>query len=130
MTVPLRIRVAGAVLGLGGIGLLVYTVLLTIPLIGDPDPMVGLELIVSAILLVGAVGAVVGGIGLVRTSRWARPLAMGVALLLVVVAAVFIVPNLGTIGAYGPPLIDPLFWVMGAVGLVLLSLVARPYGSG
>jgi hypothetical protein len=91
--------------------------------------MVGLELIISAILVLGAVGAIVGGIGLIRSSSWARPLAIGVALLLILVAAVFIVPNLSTIGAYGPPLIDPLFWILGAVGLVLLSPVAEPYGS-
>jgi uncharacterized membrane protein len=53
-----------------------------------------------------------------------------VAILLIAVAAVFIMPNLGTIGGYGPPLIDPIFWLLGVVGLVLLSLVARPYRSG
>jgi hypothetical protein len=128
--VPLRIRAAAALLGLFGIGLFVYTVMLTIPLISDPDPMAGLEYIVSAILVLAAAGAVVGGVGLLRSSIWARPLAIGVALLLILVAAIFVVPNLGTIGAYGPPLIDPLFWLLGAVGLVLLALVAMPYGSG
>jgi hypothetical protein len=125
--VPPRIRTAAALLGLFGIGLLVYTVLLTIPLIGDPDPMVEMELIVSAILVLGAAAAIVGGIGLYRSSSWARPLAIGVALLLIIGASAFIVPNLGSIGGYGPPLIDPLFWVLGAVGLVLLSLVLKPY---
>jgi hypothetical protein len=48
---------------------------------------------------------------------------------MVVVAAAFIVPNLGSIGGYGPPLIDPLFWLLGATGLALLSLVAKPYRS-
>jgi hypothetical protein len=124
--VPPRIRAAAVLLGLFGIGLLVYTVLLTIPLLSDPDPMVGLELIMSAILVLGAVGAIVGGIGLYRSSSWARPLAIGVALLLIIVAAAFIVPNLGSIGGYGPPLIDPLFWLLGAAGLVLLALVWKP----
>ena len=127
--VPLRIRLAAALLGLFGIGLLIYTVMLTIPLISDPDPMAGLEYIVSAILVVGALGAVGAGVGLIRSAAWARPLAIGVAVLLIIVAAVFIVPNLGMIGLPGPPLIDPLFWVMGAVGLVLLALVAKPYRS-
>ena len=54
--VPLRIRLAAALLGLFGIGLLIYTVMLTIPLISDPDPMACLEYIVSAILVVGALG--------------------------------------------------------------------------
>jgi hypothetical protein len=124
--VPPRIRAAAGLLGLIGIGLFVYTVMLTIPLISNPDPMVGLELIMSAILVLGAVGAIVGGIGLYRSSSWARPLAIGVALLLIIVAAAFIVPNLGSIGGYGPPLIDPLFWVLGAVGLGLLALVWKP----
>jgi hypothetical protein len=128
--VPLRIRAAALLLGLFGIGLIVYTVILTVPLLGNPDPMVGLELIVSAILLLGALGALGAGVGLIRSAAWARPIAIAVAILLIAVAAVFIVPNLGTIGGYGPPLIDPLFWILGAVGLVLLSLVARPYRSG
>jgi hypothetical protein len=127
--VPPRIRVAAALLSLFGIGLFVYTVMLTIPLISDPDPMAGLEFIVSAILIVGALGALAAGVGLIRAAAWARPLAIGVALLLILVAAVFIVPNLGTMGLPGPPLIDPLFWVMGAVGLGLLCLVAKPYRS-
>ena len=125
--VPLRIRGAALLLGLLGIGLLIYTVILTIPLISDPDPMVGLELIVSAILVLGAVGAIVGGVGLYRSASWGRLLAIGVALLLILVAAIFIVPNLGNIGLPGPSLIDPLFWILGAVGLVLLALVATPY---
>jgi hypothetical protein len=91
--------------------------------------MFGMELIVSAILVVGALAAVGGGIGLIRSATWARPLAIGLALLLIIGAAAFIVPNLGSIGGYGPSLIDPLFWVLGAVGLVLLSLVVRPYRS-
>jgi hypothetical protein len=127
--VPLRIRAAAALLGLFGIGLLAYTVILTVPLVTNPDPMAGLEYIVSAILVVGALAAIGAGVGLFRSAAWARPLAIGVALLLIVVAVAFIVPNLGTIGAYGPPLIDPLFWVLGAVGLVLLGLVAKPYRS-
>jgi hypothetical protein len=32
-------------------------------------------------------------------------------------------------GLPGPSLIDPLLWVLGAVGLVLLSLVVKPYPS-
>lgn len=127
--VPLRIRAAAVLLGLFGIGLLVYTVMLTIPLISDPDPMAGLEYIVSAILIVGALGAIGAGVGLIRAATWARPLAIGVALLLIIFAAAFIVPNLGSIGGYGPSLIDPLFWVLGAAGLVLLALVAKPYRS-
>ena len=125
--VPPRIRAAAALLGLFGIGLIVYTVILTVPLLGDPDPMVGLELIVSAILVVCALGALGAGLGLIRSAAWARPLAIGVALLLIIVAAAFIVPNLGSIGGYGPTLIDPLFWLLGAVGLVLLSMVGKPY---
>ena len=46
---------------------------------------------------------------------------------MIIGATAFIVPNLGSIGGYGPALIDPLFWVLGAVGLVLLSLVTKPY---
>jgi hypothetical protein len=128
--VPLRFRAAAVLLGLFGIGLIAYTVILTAPLLGNPDPMIGLELIVSAILLVGALGAIGAGVGLIRSAVWARPLAIGVAILLILVATVVIVPNLSTIGAYGPPLIDPLFWLLGASGLVLLSLVAKPYRSG
>ena len=127
--VPPRIRVAAALLGLFGIGLLAYTVISTTPLLAHPDPMLGLELITSVILVLGALGAVGGGVGLVRSAAWARPLAIGVALLLIVFAAIFILPNLGSIGGYGPSLIDPLFWVLGAAGLVLLSLVAMPYRS-
>ena len=127
--VPLRIRIAAALLGLLGIGLFIYTVILTIPLISDPDPMLGLELIVSAILVLGAVGAIVGGLGLMRAAGWARGLAIGVALLLIIVAAIFILPNLGKMGLPGPSLIDPLFWVLGAIGLVLLALVVLPYRS-
>jgi len=127
--VPVRIRIGAALLALFGIGLLAYTVILTVPLLGNPDPMVGLELIVSAILVVGALSAVGAGVGLIRSAGWARPLAISVALLLIIVAAAFIVPNLGSIGGYGPPLIDPLFWLLGAAGLVLLSLVAKPYRS-
>jgi hypothetical protein len=126
---PLRIRAAAVLLSLFGIGLIAYTVILTAPLLGSPDPMIGMELIVSAILVVGAVGAVGAGVGLIRSAVWARPLAISVALLLIIVAAAFIVPNLGSIGGYGPPLIDPLFWLLGAAGLVLLSLVAKPYRS-
>lgn len=129
MEVPLRIRSAAVLLGLFGIGLIVYTVILTVPLLANPDPMVGLELIVSAILLLGALGALGAGVGLIRSAAWARPVAIGVALLLIIVSAAFIVPNLGSIGGYGPSLIDPLFWVLGAAGLVLLSLVAKPYRS-
>jgi len=114
-------------MGLFGIGLIAYTVILTEPLLANPDPMIGLELIVSAVLLIGAMGAVGAGLGLIRSASWARPLAISVALLMIIGAAAFIVPNLGSIGGYGPPLIDPLFWVLGAVGLVLLSLVAKPY---
>jgi len=127
--VPIRIRGAAALLGLLGVGLFIYTVILTIPLITDPDPMLGLELIVSAILVLGAVGAIVGGLGLVRSASWARALAIGVAVLLILVSAIFILPNLGTVGSIGPPIIDPLFWILGAVGLVLLALVAMPYRS-
>jgi hypothetical protein len=127
--VPVRIRAAAALLALFGIGLFAYTVILTVPLLGNPDPMIGLELIVSAILVVGALGAVGGGVGLIRSAAWARPLAIGVAVLLIIVAAAFIVPNLGSIGGYGPPLIDPLFWLLGAAGLMLLALVAKPYRS-
>jgi len=125
--VPPRIRAAAVLMGLFGIGLIAYTVILTEPLLANPDPMIGLELIVSAILLIGAMGAVGAGLGLIRSASWARPLAISVALLMIIGAAAFIVPNLGSIGGYGPPLIDPLFWVLGAVGLVLLSLVAKPY---
>jgi hypothetical protein len=125
--VPPRIRAAAALLDLFGIGLIVYTVILTVPLLADPDPMAGLEFIVSAILVVGAVCAVSAGVGLIRQAAWARPLAIGVALLLIAVAAAFIRPNLGSIGGYGPSLIDPLFWVVGAAGLVMLSLVWKPY---
>jgi hypothetical protein len=125
--VPPRIRAAAVLLGVFGIGLIVYTVILTAPLLDNPDPMVGLELIVSAILLVGALAALGAGLGLIRSAAWARPLAIGVALLLILVAAIFIVPNLGSIGGYGPTLIDPLFWILGAAGPVLLSLVLKPY---
>jgi len=125
--VPPRIRAAAVLMGLFGIGLIAYTVILTEPLLANPDPMIGLELIVSAVLLIGAMGAVGAGLGLIRSASWARPLAISVALLMIIGAAAFIVPNLGSIGGYGPPLIDPLFWVLGAVGLVLLSLVAKPY---
>jgi hypothetical protein len=125
--VPPRIRIAAVLLGLFGIGLIAYTVILTVPLLADPDPMAGLEFIVSAILVVGALGALAAGLGLLRSAAWARPLAIGVALLLIIVAAAFIGPNLGSIGGYGPTLIDPLFWILGAVGLVLLSLVLKPY---
>jgi hypothetical protein len=127
--IRLRIRAAAVLLGLFGIGLFAYTVILTAPLLANPDPMAGLELMVSAILVVGAVGAVGAGVGLIRSAAWARPLAISVALLLIIVAAVFIVPNIGSIGGYGPPLIDPLFWLLGAAGLVLLSLIAKPYRS-
>jgi hypothetical protein len=127
--IPPRIRAAAALLGLFGIGLIVYTVILTAPLLDNPDPMIALELIVSAILVVGALGALGAGVGLIRAAAWARPLAIGVALLLIIVAAAFIVPNLGSIGGYGPSLIDPLFWLLGGTGLVLLSLVAKPYRS-
>ena len=127
--VPLRIRAAALLLALFGIGLIVYTVILTAPLLANPDPMAGLEFIVSAILVVGALGALGAGVGLIRSAAWARPLAIGVAVLLIIVAAAFIVPNFGSIGGYGPSLIDPLFWVLGAAGLVLLSLVAKPYRS-
>jgi hypothetical protein len=127
--VPVRIRAAAALLALFGIGLFAYTVILTVPLLGNPDPMIGLELIVSAILVVGALGAVGAGVGLIRSAAWARPLAIGVAVLLIIVAAAFIVPNLGSIGGYGPPLIDPLFWLLGAAGLMVLALVAKPYRS-
>jgi hypothetical protein len=127
--VPLRIRAAAVLLGLFGIGLIVYTVILTVPLLADPDPMAGLEFIISAILLVGALGAIGAGVGLIRSAAWARSLAIGVAVLLIAIAAAFIVPNLGSIGGYGPPLIDPLFWLLGAVGLVLLLLVWKPYRS-
>ena len=65
--VPPRILAAAALLSLFGIGLFVYTVLLTIPLVSNPDPMVGLELIVSAILVVGALGAFGAGAGLIRS---------------------------------------------------------------
>jgi len=127
--VPLRIRAAALLLGVFGIGLIAYTVILTAPLVANPDPMAGLELIVSAILVVGALGSLGAGVGLIRSAAWARPLAISVALLLIIVAAAVIVPNLGSIGGYGPPLIDPLFWLLGAVGPVLLSLVAKPYRS-
>ena len=127
--VPLRIRAAALLLGLFGIGLIVYTVILTAPLLANPDPMAGLEFIVSAVLVVGALAAIGAGVGLIRSAAWAQPLAIGVAVLLIIVAAAFIVPNLGSIGGYGPSLIDPLFWVLGAAGLVLLSLVAKPYRS-
>ena len=127
--VPPRIRAAAALFGLFGVGLIVYTVILTVPLLADPDPMAGLEYIVSAILVVGALGAVGAGVGLIRSAAWARPLAIGVALLMIIGAAAVIVPNLGSIGGYGPALIDPLFWVLGAVGLVLMSMVAKPYPS-
>jgi hypothetical protein len=125
--VPPRIRAAAALLVLFGIGLFAYTMILTVPLLANPDPMAGLELIVSAILVVGALGAVGAGVGLIRSAAWARPLASSVALLLIIVAAAFIVPNLGSIGGYGPALIDPLFWLLGAAGLVLLSMVWKPY---
>jgi hypothetical protein len=127
--VPLRIRAAAVLLGLFGIGLIAYTVILTVPLLANPDPMIGMELIVSACLLLGALGAVGAGLGLIRSAAWARPLAIGVAILLIMVAAIFIVPNLGSIGGYGPSLIDPLFWVLGAAGLVLLPMVWKPYRS-
>ena len=127
--VPLRIRGAAVLLGLFGIGLIVYTVILTLPLLANPDPMAGLEFIVSAILVLGALGAIGAGVALIRSAAWARPLAICVALLLIIVAAAFIVPNLGSIGGYGPSLIDPLFWLLGAVGLVLLSMVGKPYRS-
>jgi hypothetical protein len=81
-------------------------------------------------MVVGALGAGGAGVGLIRSAAWARPLAIGVALHLTVVAAVFILPNVGSIGGYGPPLIDPLFWVMGAAGLVLLSPVWKPVPVG
>ena len=93
--VPPRIRAAAALLGLFGVGLIAYTVILTAPLLANPDPMAGLEFIVSAILVVGALGAIGAGVGPIRPSAWARPLAIGVALLLIIVAAAFIVPNLG-----------------------------------
>ena len=128
--VPVRIRLAAALLGLFGIGLFAYTVILTVPLLVNPDPMIGLELIVSAILVVGALGAVGAGVGLIRSAGWARPLAISVALLLIIVAAVFIVPNLNTIGGYGNPMIDTLFWLLGAAGFLMLSLVWKPYRSG
>ena len=128
--VPLRVRAAAVLLGLFGIGLIAYTVILTVPLLADPDPMAGLEFIISAILLVGALGAIGAGVGLIRSAAWARPLAIGVAVLLIAVASAFIVPNVGSIGGYGPPLIDPLFWLLGAVGLVVLLLVWKPYRSG
>jgi hypothetical protein len=67
--------------------------------------------------------------GLIRSAPWARPLAISLALLLIIAAAAFIVPNIGSIGGYGPTLIDPLFWLLGAAGLVLLSLVAKPFRS-
>jgi hypothetical protein len=51
--VPPRIRAAAALLGVVGIGLIAYTVILTAPLLGNPDPMIGLELIV-----LGAAGLV------------------------------------------------------------------------
>jgi hypothetical protein len=128
--VPLRIRLAAVLLVLFGIGVLAYTVFLTVPLLANPDPMLGLELIVSAILAIGALGAVVAGVGLIRSAALARPTAIGVAVLLIGVAAVFIVPNLSSIGGYGPPLIDPLFWLLGFAGFVMLSLVWKPYRSG
>ena len=128
--IPIRIRLAAALLVLLGIGVLAYTVLLTVPLLANPDPMLGLELIISAILVIGALGAVAAGLGLIRSAAWARPTAIGVAIILIGVAAVFIVPNLGSIGGYGPALIDPLFWLLGLAGVVMLALVGKPYRSG
>jgi hypothetical protein len=128
--IPLRLRAAAVLLVVLGLGLIVYTLILTAPLLAKPDPMIGMELIASAILLVGALGAIGAGVGLLRAATWARPLTIGVALLMIVGAGAFVVPNLRSIGGYGPSLIDPLFWVLGAVGLVLLALVAKPAPTG
>jgi hypothetical protein len=68
--VPPRFRAAAVLLGLFGIGLIVYTVILTLPLLTDPDPMAGLEFIVSAILVVAALAAIGAGVGLLRSAGW------------------------------------------------------------
>jgi hypothetical protein len=124
--IPLRLRVAAALLALFGVGLLVYTAIITVPLVLHPDPMLGLEIIVSAMLVVAAGLAIGTAVGISRAAAWARPVATGVALLLILVSGAVILPMLSTVGGYGPPLIDPLFWLLGATGIVLLALVVKP----
>lgn len=123
-------RAAAALLGLFGVVLALYTVNLTARLVARPDPMFGLEMTVSAILLTIAGVAIGAGIGLIRAANWARPTAIGLALVLILVAGAVILPGLSTIGGYGPPLIDPIFWLLGAVGIVLLGLVVSPWRPG
>lgn len=84
--VPLRIRVAAVLLSLFGAALFAYTVIMSVPLVLKPDPMFGVEMIVSALLLAAAGGAVGTSVGLSRSAAWARPIAIGVSLLLILVA--------------------------------------------
>ncbi|MGZ8475348.1 MAG: hypothetical protein ACXWWQ_03865 [Candidatus Limnocylindria bacterium] len=126
---PIAVRAAAVLLGVLGLAVFVYTVSMTVPLVLEPDPMFGLEMVVSAVLLVAAGGAVVVGVGLTRCAAWARPAAIGVALLLLSIAGTlpFITPTM--VGA-GPPPIHPVSWLLGATGLALLVLAVKPCPSG
>ncbi len=125
---PIRIRVAAVLLGLIGIALFIYTLSMTISLVLHPDPMFGLEIIVSAMLLVAAGGAIGLGIGLARPAAWGRPIAIGAAVLLILIAGAlpFITP--ARIGEAAQ--IEPVVWLLGAAGVGLLTLVIKPYRPG
>lgn len=127
--IPIRIRAAAVLLGLFGVALFAYTVIMTVPLVLEPDPMFGLEIMVSAVLLIAAGGAFGVGVGLTRSAAWARPIAIGVALLLILIAGALPFMSPTMVGA-GPPPIDPVSWLLGATGLGLLILVVKPYPPG
>ncbi|TFG86221.1 MAG: hypothetical protein E4H17_04355, partial [Gemmatimonadales bacterium] len=113
-------------LGIGGVALVRYTVIMTVPLVTHPDPMFGLEMLVSGLLLASGIGAVAAALGLMKGAEWGRYVGLVVAVLLLLFSGLMILPQLGSLGGYGPPLIDPLMWVLAVAGLLLLALVMKP----
>lgn len=123
--IPLRIRAAAALLAILGVALFGYTLVTTASLLGNPDPMLRLELVVSAILIAVAAAAVGVGTGLARLADWARwaAIAAGILVTLVAVALPLATPR----GNGSPLAIDPLAVLLGASGLLLVVLLAKPY---
>ena len=126
--VPLRIRAATTLLTVLGVALLGYTLVTTASLLGNPDPMLGLELVVAAVLVAAAAAALGVGIGLAHEAHWARwaTIAIGVLLILVAVAYPFAMPmRPGNV-----LVVDPIALLLGASGLLLVGSVAKPYRAG
>ena len=130
---PVRFA-AQATAAVGGVLVLGFTALTTVPLVADPDPMLGLELLVALPLMAVGMTALIASVAIGRAWRAARAWSLGASISMLLLGVALIA--MGVSGsAYGalklldvaPPwVVDVVLpWLVAALGALLLVIAMR-----